>query len=509
LIYFIIYNTYIHPLSKYPGPFLAKFTDLYAAYHGWKGDLHLDMWRCHQKYGDRVRYAPNALLVNTAEGLRDIYSFGPSSSFSKGATYEPMIHRAPNTLTIRGGREHARRRRILSQGLSERALRSYEPRIMSHIQTLAGVVAADATLDARDSRLWGAPVDMGSLCSYLTFDIMADVVFDERYSLLTEHKFRYVVDAIEISNTRMAGLIQAPWFARHKLDRHLFRAAIKSRNRFLKFLGGMLGSRMKRLSRPIDDAKDTQPNDLFGNLAVAKDPDTGSSFTANELAAESATLVFAGTDTSSTALAAVLFYLAHNPSCYARAAAEVRSVFGVGHQVTGQRLPSCVYLKACVEEALRMSPPVGGTPWREVSAAQGAVVDGEHLPRGTTVGVGIYSVQHSCAYYDEPFQYRPERWLADSPGNDAEKVNRARSVFAPFSVGPRSCLGRGLAQHELMLATATLLNVGDFRLPDGRDGVVGCGTPGAELGRHREGEFQLKDFITGQKDGPILQFSMF
>jgi hypothetical protein len=67
-----IYNTHFHPYAKYPGPFLAKFTDLYAGYHAWKGDIHLDMWRCHQVYGDKVRYAPNRLNINTVTGLKSM-----------------------------------------------------------------------------------------------------------------------------------------------------------------------------------------------------------------------------------------------------------------------------------------------------------------------------------------------------------------------------------------------------------------------------------------------------
>ena len=68
----IIYNVYFHPYARYPGPYLAKFTDLYAGYHAWKGDIHLDMWRCHQVYGDKVRYAPNRLNINTVMGLKSM-----------------------------------------------------------------------------------------------------------------------------------------------------------------------------------------------------------------------------------------------------------------------------------------------------------------------------------------------------------------------------------------------------------------------------------------------------
>ncbi|TLD11452.1 hypothetical protein PspLS_11924 [Pyricularia sp. CBS 133598] len=470
------------------------------------------MWKCHLKYGNTVRYAPNGLLFNSATGMRDIYSFGSSSSFIKGVGYEPMIHRAPNTLTISGGREHARRRRILAQGVSERTLRSYEHRIMSHILTLVKVVSDNANKSVEDQkgRRWGPSVNMSDLCSYLSFDIMADVIFDAQYNLLEEPRFRYIVDAIEKSNTRMAGLVQAPYFARLKVDKYFFRTAIFARNRFLKFLGRMLSIRLERLSQGEDcKSGDNENGDLFSNLAAATDPETGSKFTADELAAESATLVFAGTDTSSISLAAVLFYLAHNPACYERAAAEVRAALGKGQPASGgAALTSCVYLRACIEEAMRMSPPVGGALWREVATEGGATVAGEFLPRGTAVGVPLYSVQHSEAYYEDPFTYKPERWLVEG-GNDASSVEKARSVFAPFSIGQRSCLGKALAMHELMLTTATLLSMGDFKLPDGEEAKVGCGKAGATLGRHRQGEFQLKDYITGQKEGPILQFSFF
>lgn len=46
-----IYRLTLHPYAKYPGPFLAKLTNAYSAYHAWKGDIHIDMHLCHEKYG--------------------------------------------------------------------------------------------------------------------------------------------------------------------------------------------------------------------------------------------------------------------------------------------------------------------------------------------------------------------------------------------------------------------------------------------------------------------------
>lgn len=154
----IIYLAFFHPLAKYPGPFLAKFTDAYGAYHGWKGDIHIDMWRAHLKYGDYVRYGPNKLMINTVEGLRDIYNVGAGSKFMKASAYAPMVHRAPNTLTIRGGKDHARRRRIMAQGVSEKAQRGYEHRIMSHIDKLCKVAYSNGKLSE--------PMDMSKWCKW-------------------------------------------------------------------------------------------------------------------------------------------------------------------------------------------------------------------------------------------------------------------------------------------------------------------------------------------------------
>ncbi|KZL67682.1 benzoate 4-monooxygenase cytochrome P450 [Colletotrichum tofieldiae] len=44
----LIYRLWLHPLAKYPGPLLARITNLYSAYHAWRGDIHRDI---HLKYG--------------------------------------------------------------------------------------------------------------------------------------------------------------------------------------------------------------------------------------------------------------------------------------------------------------------------------------------------------------------------------------------------------------------------------------------------------------------------
>lgn len=334
---------------------------------------------------------------------------------------------------------------------------------------------------------------------------MSDVVFGAKYNLLQNERFRYVTESIDKSNVRMSVLIQFPPFAALKIDKYIFRESIKARNRFVKFVTRVVGERLKSNSAKLLVDGSTLGNpDVFATLSAAKDPETGEGFSLNEIAAESTTLIVAGADTSSVAFSSILFYLADNKVAYDRAAAEVRSKFKSRDEIVmGAALASCNYLRACIDEAMRMSPPVGLALWREVVAG-GITIDGHPVPKGCDVGVPLYSIHHHSKYYTDPFVYRPERWLDD---DGTGSVERGRSVFNPFSIGMRGCLGKGLANTEMALATASILFTGDFRFAEGDKGLIGRGRAGDVLGRHRSNEYQLFDHVTSQKDGPFLQFS--
>lgn len=54
-----------HPYAKYPGPLLAKLTNLYGLYHAYVGDLHLDVWRYHERYGTIIRLQQLGVIGTT------------------------------------------------------------------------------------------------------------------------------------------------------------------------------------------------------------------------------------------------------------------------------------------------------------------------------------------------------------------------------------------------------------------------------------------------------------
>lgn len=243
--------------------------------------------------------------------------------------------------------------------------------------------------------------------------------------------------------------------------------------------------------------------DFFTHLLAARDPETGQGFSLQELWGESNLLIIAGSDTTSTALTSTFFYLAHNRRTLAKAQEEVRSSFkDINEIVGGKGLNGCVYLRACIDESMRMSPPVPGILPREVCAG-GLEVDGHHIPAGTVVGVSAYTIHHNPEYFPSPFTYSPERWIE----GDEEETRKRRSAFCPFSVGSRGCIGKGLAYTELMVTLARTLWAFDIQTIVGDCENAGGGMRRAkEVERRKKEEYQLWDCFTSQKNGPILQF---
>lgn len=442
----------------------------------------------HADLGRIVRYGPSRLLIDTNTALKQIHSH--SANNLKSVVYQVMVHGAPNTLTIRRKEDHAWRRKILSLGLSDSRMLSYESIVKKHIMALLDNMEENSRIN--ESALTKQKLDMSRQSDYFTFDVMSEAIFGVKYNALKEPTYRFVAQALEESNVRISALVQAPMLMLGRLDKPLFRHSIRGRNKFLGFISGILRDR----------ANATGHNNVFSFLESAKEPDSGKVLDKSQIRAECATLVVAGSDTSSSTLAATLFYLSRNSRTYDRVCKEVRANFANQDDIgLGPRLNSCTYLRACIDESLRMSPPVGGALWREISPG-GMIVDSISLPAGVDVGTGIYSIHHNADYHREPMKFIPERWIAEEPGSSKESVELSRSAFAPFSTGPRSCVGKGFAYHEITLTLAHIIQRFDFFSTDhlNKSAVTTNGDGGIE-------EFLLSDHITGAKKELGLYFT--
>ncbi|KAH8882880.1 cytochrome P450 [Thozetella sp. PMI_491] len=477
-----------NPLKAYPGPLLARITHGYAGWHAIKGDVHLVTYLNH------LKYAPNRLVFNTLTALQDIYL---NPLISKPQIYAfARFKSTPSVFTELGKADHRRRRKAVGQAISDRSMREFEPTMISQIDIFL--------MQLLRSSQRGQVVEMSSRCKWLGMDIIALLAFGSSWKTQTEETFRICPRAFAALNNRVYLFMN--WPRTHKIDPGVQWLAKGHIEKFRRILAGMISDRMAL-------PRDAMP-DLFSFVASDETIDQAQQegIRKSEIWGEAGVFVNAGGTTTATAICTALHYLSQDPSAYARLASEVRGTFSSGREIRhGQQLNSCKYLRAVLDESMRLSPPTPGVMWREKDpfSTEALVVDSHVIPPGTLVGVGVYSLMHNPDYFPDPFAFHPERWLEGDAETPEEMEARAtmRRAFIPFMVGDRSCAGKAMAYLETSLTVAKTIWYFDFKRPPGRAGQLGNGRKGATGGRHRPGEYQLYDRFMSEHEGPNLIFS--
>lgn len=110
-----------------------------------------------------------------------------------------------------------------------------------------------------------------------------------------------------------------------------------------------------------------------------------------------------------------------------------------------------------IKESLRIhSTNSSGLP-RVVTPGDGVRICGHHFPAGTVLSVPAYTLHHSHEIWGpDADDFRPDRW--DSI------TETQKQAFIPFSVGPRACTGRNVAEMQLALTAALIFRRYDFEL---------------------------------------------
>ena len=246
--------------------------------------------------------------------------------------------------------------------------------------------------------------------------------------------------------------------------------------------------------------------DIFHYLYHAQDPETGlRAFSPKELAYEASLLIIAGSDTIAGTLSAFMFYITRYPLVYQKLAKEVKTSFRSADDIqSGTALSSCRYMRACIDETLRMSSPGVAELVREVMPG-GLEVDGNYIPEGFVVGTSTWAFHHNEDAFPDPWVFRPERWIVDEfIGVTKNDLMRAEASFSPFSAGVGNCVGKNLAYLELMITVAKLFHQMDIRLPPGDHSSEG--DPSQGWGRRHKYQYQVRDKFVALRDGPMAQF---
>jgi cytochrome P450 len=216
------------------------------------------------------------------------------------------------------------------------------------------------------------------------------------------------------------------------------RAFARARRLLDEVVLGLIEARRKATSRP---------DDLLSLLLAAQDEDTGVGMSDQQLKDEVLTLLTAGHETTGAALAWAWYLLGQHPRTQEEVADEVRGRLG-GRGPTAEDLPHLPLTRAVFEETLRLYPPAYGQAREAIAADE---IHGFHIPAGATVALCQYVTHRHPDFWEEPEQFRPERFL---PGRAAD---RPKFAYFPFGGGPRVCIGNTFALMEGTLVLAAVL----------------------------------------------------
>ncbi|XP_067945379.1 1,25-dihydroxyvitamin D(3) 24-hydroxylase, mitochondrial-like [Watersipora subatra] len=170
-------------------------------------------------------------------------------------------------------------------------------------------------------------------------------------------------------------------------------------------------------------------------------------------------LFIAGVESTGNALTFLMYHLAKNPVSQDKLYEDIRSCLLGDGEITLDSFKNLPYLRACMKESMRLSPPVTGT----ARITRRDVTLGDYsIPSGTIVNTGSDVICHEEAYFPKPLEFDPERWLG------SRRENIPPFAYLPFGYGARMCIGRRFAEQELMLAALLLVKEYEIRLVNPR-----------------------------------------
>ncbi|PTD02572.1 Cytochrome P450 monooxygenase vrtK [Fusarium culmorum] len=437
----VIYRIFFHPLAKYPGPFLGKFTDIIPMIYMFKTERMYNQRDMLRKYGSPVRVSTNQLYFSDMKSFADIYGQSSNPCLKEMSFYSTVTATGAHSVLNEGYRmTHARLRRLISHAFSLKALLENEVLIHQKVDELIQHVFAPAAEQGRS-------VDIFAKMNCHFLDIVSYLSFGESFNSLkgmgevTHHD----MDAFSIIVFSQAYVPFLRYLPIPKI-----RECYKGINNLINFAQNRIQETQYKIEKEGNSfAKGT----FLRHLIDARDDDTGGSrLTFLELVENTITFLVAGSETTSITTMYIMWECGKNAQIKKKLVDEIRTAFpDHGHVPTYQETANLPYLNACINETLRLWGPLN-TGFPRVSP--GKVIGDHYIPAGVVVSTVPYAAHRDPKIFPNPEAYIPERWLNASAD--------MHTMLKPFSLGPRNCIGKHLAEINLHLTVTRLYQLFDI-----------------------------------------------
>ncbi|KAE8352502.1 cytochrome P450 [Aspergillus coremiiformis] len=410
-----------------PGPFLDIFcwgiaTKLAVI----SGRSAYQFQMLNQSYGKVARFSAGQATTNTIKALRNIYGAGAGkgSAFLKSSFYRSISRR--NIFTASDPGYHSSVRKLFGPSMTPASMDAHAGVVRECILRLHDVIHSKLQTGS-------TTLSLNDMLYCHSIDTVSEVVLGKSLGCLERGK---------------------PYFWTAQLPRIFYWATVRD-----QFDGSGIPTVMKWLLRRLirkgirvrsEEARMQLIHEQLKASHTRRDimvevleRAATSGLPESEIAENFSALMLAGFHTTQNALCAVIFFVLTHPESHAKLVRELQSAFTSAEDITGdvvQRLP---YLNAVLTEALRLYPPV---PLGGPRVSPGAYVDGVYLPAGTEVCTSLFALHHNPDYFNEPYEFIPERW---SEGSTDKK-----EAVQPFLVGSRSCIAKYFAKQMMQFTIA-------------------------------------------------------
>ena len=410
-------------MPRLPGPRspLALLSFFRAAQH----DSYAALTDLHDRYGPIVRLGIGPATVVFAFGpdANETILSGAPEAFRWREAMKALIPVDGDTaLVVSDGADHARRRRLVQPGFHKRRIDGYAALMTAE---------ADRVLDPV------APGDVVDAYALFRVAIRRTVVlalFGDHLRERADEIGELLQPAFDFINLPLFRQLKLPWPGTHYHRARQARAAVDA----------VIDEEIAR--RQTSSADDS--GDILSMLLATTDQD-GIGLTREEIRDQVVSLIAAGYDTTTAAMAWIVWRISTEPDIWHRLREEFDAVVG-DRTITIDDLPKLVVLDGVVRETLRLHPPGVIAPRKVVAPVE---VGGYRMPQGALVLYSAYITGRDPGVWSDPDAYRPERWIPSAP--EYEATSPYASVA--FGGGARRCIGFAFAELELKLMTAQLV----------------------------------------------------
>lgn len=427
--------------------------------------------KLHKEY-PVIRTGPNMLSYSDPRAVKDIY--GHNTKCVKDASYIITAGSHFHLADVIDKSEHARKRKVLSAAYALKNLEGWEykvadktSRLIKHFDSCCTEPLPKGQLpDTKDLN-----VDFRAWTNYFTLDAIADIGLSEKLGFLDSGSDKvlgrrtdgtvyecHLRDAL-YQNARKQSLLIWPyqWYGFINKISNI----IPFYGRMGKFAREWDGIPIELARRRLKRYEAGEKLDDFFQALMEDKNGHANNLEWGEVIAEVSIMMNAGSATTAIAIANVMLQLLKNPDVTRKLVEELDTALededASQAVVSYDRVKHLPYLKACLDESLRLFPPTPQALPRETPPGGLSIVD-NYIPGGVSVGISAHVLHRNEDVFRQADQYIPERWL----GTEGKEL---QPYFLSFSAGARGCIGRNISYLEQAVVVASLLRRYEFALP--------------------------------------------